>query len=185
MLYFDTWTPIRVLWVKLCFAEIRETDHNGQERHAIHLRLVDVYAGDVQDGRAEVDVGHQHLSATADISTAACHSSQSSPKPATNTALYLAGLVGFDVRSSDHERNSDVKLVELPLVHRKRELTWRARRTCEEGQTPKPPGHPSTENLQPENHQKVLHQTVTRGCSTEETRQTRTFRRPFTTEPLE
>lgn len=72
MLYFDTWTPIRVLWVKLCFAEIRETDHNGQERHAIHLRLVDVYAGDVQDGRAEVDVGHQHLSATADISTATC-----------------------------------------------------------------------------------------------------------------
>lgn len=72
MLYFDTWTPIKVLWVKLCFAEIGGTDHNRQERHAVHLRLVDVYAGDVQDGRAEVDVGHQHLSATADISAAAC-----------------------------------------------------------------------------------------------------------------
>lgn len=69
MLYFDTWTPIKVLWVKLC--EIGGTDHNRQERHAVHLRLVDVYAGDVQDGRAEVDVGHQHLLTTADISTAA------------------------------------------------------------------------------------------------------------------
>ncbi len=37
--------------------------------------------------------------------------------------LYLAGLVGFDVWSSDHKRNSDVKLVELPLVHGQRELT--------------------------------------------------------------
>ena len=39
--------------------------------------------------------------------------------------LYLGGLVGFDVRASDHERNLDVELVELPLVQRKRELTWR------------------------------------------------------------
>lgn len=40
---------------------------------------------------------------------------------------YLTGLVCFDVRTSDHERNPDVKLVELPLVQRKRELTWRAK----------------------------------------------------------
>lgn len=39
--------------------------------------------------------------------------------------LYLAGLVGLDVRSSDHQRNSDVKLIELPLIQRKRELTCR------------------------------------------------------------
>lgn len=38
---------------------------------------------------------------------------------------YLAGLVGFDAGASDHQRNPDVKLVELPLVQRKRELTWR------------------------------------------------------------
>ena len=38
--------------------------------------------------------------------------------------VYLAGLVGLDVRSSDHERNSDVELVELPLIQRERELTW-------------------------------------------------------------
>lgn len=60
------------MWVKLCSAEIGGTDHNRQERHAVHLRLVDVYASNVQDGRAEVDVGHQHLLATADISTAPC-----------------------------------------------------------------------------------------------------------------
>lgn len=39
--------------------------------------------------------------------------------------VYLAGLVGFDIWSSDHERNFDIKLVELPLIQRKRELTWR------------------------------------------------------------
>lgn len=36
--------------------------HNGQEAHAVHPCLVDVDPGDVQDGRAEVDVRHQHLS---------------------------------------------------------------------------------------------------------------------------
>lgn len=35
--------------------------HHGQEGHAVHLRLGDVDPGDVQDGRTEVDVGHQHL----------------------------------------------------------------------------------------------------------------------------
>ena len=37
--------------------------------------------------------------------------------------MYLAGLVGFDIWSSDHERNSDVELVELPFIQRQRELT--------------------------------------------------------------
>lgn len=35
--------------------------HNGQEAHAVHLCLVDVDPGDVQDGRTEVDVRHQQL----------------------------------------------------------------------------------------------------------------------------
>lgn len=36
--------------------------------------------------------------------------------------VYLTGLVGFDIWSSDHERNPYVKLVQLPLIQRKREL---------------------------------------------------------------
>lgn len=43
--------------------------HHRQEGHAVHLRLVDVEAGDVQDGRTEVDVRHQHLDRNINVSS--------------------------------------------------------------------------------------------------------------------
>lgn len=36
--------------------------------------------------------------------------------------VYLAGLVRFDIGPSDHERNPDVKLIQLPFIQGKREL---------------------------------------------------------------
>lgn len=49
------------LFSSLSYGEKEKSHHNGQEGHAIHLILVDVVAGDVQDGRAEVNICHQHL----------------------------------------------------------------------------------------------------------------------------
>ena len=43
------------------FAHSKSSHHDGQEGHAVHLGLVDIVASDVEDGRAEVDVCHQHL----------------------------------------------------------------------------------------------------------------------------
>lgn len=45
-------------------------------------------------------------------------------KAVTEVCVYLAGLVGLDVGASDHQRNPDVELVELPFIQRQRELTW-------------------------------------------------------------
>lgn len=95
--------------------------HHGQKGHAVHLRLGDVDPGDVQDGGPEVDVGHQHLLGQFSDQTQQLGLRWDKSLP------YLTGLVCFDVGTSDHERNPDVELVELPLVQRKRELTWRAK----------------------------------------------------------
>lgn len=54
---------------KVNLLEERNRHHDGQERHSVHLRRVDIDAGNVQDGRAEVDVGHQQLSAAKEPSS--------------------------------------------------------------------------------------------------------------------
>lgn len=38
---------------------------------------------------------------------------------------YRACLVGFDTRPSYQKRNPDVKLIQLPLIHRKWKLAWK------------------------------------------------------------
>jgi len=109
------------------------SDHQREEGLSVHVHRRQVDPRDVQQGRGQIDAQHRSLEEEEQGGRGRVGRRRKKKRREEESAVrapaylcvrvHLQRLLGLDSGASDHQRDSDVELVQLPVVDGQRELT--------------------------------------------------------------